>query len=197
MNDFQWKIFSPEIDQSNEIECIALLSAFPSVTIHLRKPYYTIEATRNYLDALDAAVLNKVVIHQHHELINEYSIKGIHLKSNDSQNPNKTQAISTSIHSMDDVLVKGPQFEYVFLSPIFDSISKRNYSKAFSTEELKQLLEQIKSQPIQLMALGGVDVATVKICKSLGFHGAGLLGALWLSSNPVDSFEKIVQASSL
>jgi len=64
-------------------------------------------------------------------LLNEFNIKGIHLNEK-----NRREGIlekfysdirSTSFHSIEDLVADKSKYEYVFLSPIFDSISKIGY----------------------------------------------------------------------
>ena len=69
-------------------------------------------------------------------------------------------------------------FNYVFLSPIFDSISKSDYKAAFEMS----VLEDASARGIidkKVMALGGVTAENMKTIKELGFGGAVVLGDLW------------------
>ena len=68
--------------------------------------------------------------------------------------------------------------DYVFLSPIFDSISNQGYGKAFTSEEL----QNAKNQGLigeRTYALGGVELSRLPALRALGFGGAAVLGALW------------------
>ena len=62
-------------------------------------------------------------------------------------------------------------YDYVTLSPIFDSISKQGYKSAFKLMELKN---KIKGKKV--VALGGVTPDKFSYLKSIGFKGAALLG---------------------
>ena len=52
---------------------------------------------------------------------------------------------------MQEVRREGAGYDYVFLSPIFDSVSKQGYQAAFEPAELRALLPA----PCPVIALGG------------------------------------------
>ena len=71
----------------------------------------------------------------------------------------------------------------MFLSPIYDSISKEGYGAAFSRIDLKQAADEgiIDSK---VLALGGVSLEHIPEVRSMGFGGAAVLGALWQAKEP-------------
>ena len=85
----------------------------------------------------------------------------------------------------------------VFLSPIFDSISKTGYKSKFDLQEIKSFLQKQKALPFgeglggALIALGGIDEDKIEICRELGFAGVAVLGAIWNSSLPVEKFKRL------
>ena len=71
-----------------------------------------------------------------------------------------------------------PKLNYVFLSPIFDSISKQGYRSAFDDATLKKAsAEGIIGQKV--VALGGVTRERVALLEKYGFGGAAMLGDIW------------------
>jgi thiamine-phosphate pyrophosphorylase len=67
---------------------------------------------------------------------------------------------------------------YLFLSPIFDSISKQGYCSNFSIE----LLREAQAEGIidnKVIALGGVTPRKQPLLESLGFGGYAMMGAVW------------------
>lgn len=90
-----------------------------------------------------------------------------------------------------------------FLSPVYDSISKFGYKHNFSINELKEGItcwkdfqrKQNKTQ--KLFALGGVETSNIKELVELGFDGAAVLGAVWHSSDPVETWKEIHKANTL
>ena len=66
--------------------------------------------------------------------------------------------------------------DYVFLSPIFDSISKQGYKGVFSENVLRNAEGIIDAKVI---ALGGVTFSAIPWLQSLNFGGAAFLGDVW------------------
>ena len=87
-------------------------------------------------------------------------------------------SISCSCHSLEEVAKKKPTSDYVFLSPIFNSISKAGYEAAFSTAALhKAAAESLIDNKVY--ALGGVSKEHIAQLKELSFGGAAFLGDVW------------------
>ncbi len=145
--------------------------------IHIRKPHYDFAAMRALIESLPEDIYPWLTLHDHHVLAAEYGLGGIHLNS---RNPvitcTFTGHVSRSCHSFDEVCAH--DCDYYFLSPVFDSISKRNYRGAFNGSQLCEAL----SGPLagrEVYALGGVDALHLSAVHRLGFAGAALLGAIW------------------
>lgn len=64
-------------------------------------------------------------------------------------------------------------YDYLTLSPIYDSISKEGYKSSF---ERKDLENEIRNLPIDVIALGGVTPDKFEELKAIGFAGAAMLG---------------------
>ena len=76
---------------------------------------------------------------------------------------------------------------YSWQAAIFDSISKNNYSSAYSGS---QLMQASKTGIIdrKVIALGGIQSNNIRHVKELGFGGAAVLGDIW---NRFDSFNTV------
>lgn len=83
-----------------------------------------------------------------------------------------------SCHTLEEVVRYKAQCDYLFLSPIFDSISKEGYASAFSHQELCLAAREgiIDSR---VVALGGVTPELIPYLASLGFGGVAMSGALF------------------
>ncbi len=171
-------------------------------TFHVRKPKMSTEAMRTYLGKINSKYYSRIVIHSHHELAYKFHLKGIHL-SDKHLKDHFLEAwlrmkylkyklpdlqISTSFHDLGTLLKSTKKYNYVFLSPIFDSISKLGYRNRFNMETL---LTAIKKSKYELIALGGVDEQHIQQIKDMGFSGCAVLGAVWMSDNPVEKFKTI------
>lgn len=147
--------------------------------VHIRKPSATCEQLALLLDSLPKWCYDRLVVHDCLELANEYHLRGIHLNRRNHAIPdNFTGSLSMSCHSLEEVDIKKDMAEYVFLSPIFNSISKSGYNSAFSKEELHNAMKQ-GTIDHKVIALGGVSAANIDTVKDLGFGGAALLGDIW------------------
>ena len=80
--------------------------------------------------------------------------------------------------SVEEVKSKKHFYDYVFMSPIYDSISKVNYYSTYTAEELRDA-QRTKIIDSKVMALGGINADNLLEIKDFGFGGAVILGDLW------------------
>ena len=146
--------------------------------IHLRKPESTIDECRKLLTKLTAEQRSKIVIHDYPELYFEFSLRGVHINRYITSLPiGYNGSTSRSCHTFEEVLRYKEECDYLFLSPIFDSISKRGYKSRFSDEVLRRASVEglIDSKVI---ALGGVTLDKIPYLRSLNFGGVAMMGAI-------------------
>lgn len=159
--------------------------------VHIRKPSATREQLALLLDSLPKWCYDQLVVHDCLELANEYHLRGIHLNRRNHVIPDNFKgSVSMSCHSLEEVDIKKDMADYVFLSPIFNSISKSGYNSAFSKEELHNAMKQGTIDK-KVIALGGVSLANIDTVKDLGFGGAALLGDIWDRTESPDFDEYI------
>ena len=170
--------------------------------LHVRKPDYSKEEMVNFLELIPN-YHHKVVLHSHYELIREFDVAGINLNSRAlgqlSYHDELTSAcdirelcvrdgkvsvygvvpdlVSYSAHGFSEIQQLPFATDYLFLSPIFDSISKVGYNSAFNDAEV--LTAFLQSSDRKVIALGGLNSERVDICKELGFDGYAMLGDIW------------------
>ena len=145
--------------------------------LHLRKPGHSVDETRNYLELLPVELHQKIVLHDHYELADEFELAGLNWNKRNAEKSRGVNFFSYSAHSFDEIDQLDDQLEYVFLSPVFDSISKSNYTSAFADTE--QLKSKLKNSDHKVIALGGVTAEKVNEVKDLGFAGYAMLGHIW------------------
>lgn len=146
--------------------------------VHLRKPDADINYCRELLQRLSPSELCRVVIHDHYSLYEEFTLRGVHLNRNIEEYPLSYRGQrSRSCHSIEEVARFKHDYDYLFLSPIFDSISKPDYSSMFSHQELLRASQQgvIDSR---VVALGGVTPDREAYLQSLGFGGFAMMGGI-------------------
>lgn len=148
--------------------------------LHLRKPDADIQYCRELLKKLNLEERKNIIVHDYPDLYEEFSLKGIHINKNVTTLPESYQGFRTrSCHSLEEVMRYKNYYDYVFLSPIFDSISKVGYNSAFSDK----MLREASSKGIideKVVALGGVTFDKIPYLKELNFGGAAMLGNIWL-----------------
>lgn len=155
-----------------------LLSADSRFLLHLRKPGASADEYRTVLKQLPANFLPRITLGDHFELAEEFAVGGVHLSSRQSEyKGTRTLRVSRSCHSFAE-LENIQSYDYVFFSPIFNSISKQAYDAAFSTDDLL-CASQTGLINSKVIALGGVDVNTLPSLTPYSFGGAAVLGTVW------------------
>jgi len=192
---FKIIIITPETNHPQEEQILHALVRAHGITIHVRKPDFTELEYKSYLSRY-ASIFSHMVLHEHHSLAKEFSVKGIHLKEVDRNSAKEidknVNVISTSFHTIEDIKNNLREFEYIFYSPLFKSISKENYGTNTTEEQLAETLSALKKQTnIPIIGLGGINEENIALVKKCGFDGAAVLGSVWQQSNPVESFHRI------
>ena len=109
----------------------------------------------------------------------EFNLMGIHLNARNPSEPHDYAGhVSCSCHSVEEVKNRKHFYDYVFMSPIYDSISKVNYYSTYTAEELREA-QKAKIIDSKVMALGGINEDNLLEIKDFGFGGAVVLGDLW------------------
>ena len=149
--------------------------------LHIRKPGYSIKEIKKYIELIPEKYHKYLVIHKYIELYADYNVKGIHFNPDHKHLINEFEDVniqkSMSTHSFNEILnLKG--FNYVFLSPVFDSISKHGYRSMFSPEEITEFFKN-NALNTKVIALGGISAENIETALSMGFDGAAVMGALW------------------
>ncbi len=178
-----------------EIDLINSMFEHGLNTFHLRKPDYHEEQITDFLELVEPVFHSRIILHSSFGLLRRYRLGGVHIpfamavKSNIIQlKRDKKISISSSFHSLYEVKEKNEYIDYAFLSPIFDSISKKNYKAGFDCTELHRVLQRVNTR---MVALGGCKALNLSHIKELGFSGAAVLGAVWNSSDPLVSYLEI------
>lgn len=161
---------------------------------HLRKYENSLSEIEPFIKEIKPEYRDRIVLHQFHEMAHEFEITRLHFSENDrkhktdaelKQLKEKGMILSTSVHSMEDYNSLSTCFDYAFLSPVFDSISKTDY-KAQPFD-----MASNKNKTVKLIALGGVKADNCLQVFEMGFDGVALLGSIWKSDEKIESFRKI------
>lgn len=179
---------------------------------HLRKKDYTLDQIIYYLNNIPAKFYERIIIHSHFHLVEEYGLRGLHFKKNytiqDFVKDNHStlekarqhyQHISHSVHSLSDIKNNTFPFDYLFLSPVFDSISNKGYNSKIKIQTVRKFFKDEPNHP-EVIALSGINIEKIESIHTTGFNGFGLLGYIWLRykengnlHEAVDRFHQVQQ----
>ena len=111
--------------------------------------------------------------------VNSFLLRNIHLNKNVTILPNGYEGFKTrSCHSFEEIIKYKHEYDYLFLSPIFNSISKVANKSGFNEEELlKASTDGLIDEKV--IALGGVTFDKIPYLKRLHFGGVAMIGALY------------------
>lgn len=187
-------VIAPEKDIPNEIEILHQLFNAGLQYYHLRKPFKDLDQHTNYLNKIESQYHNRIVVHYYHELINSFNLKGIHFQEQKRRdtidNPTRYfknlnmfgKTISSSFHNQEELNNCYFEFDYHLLSPVFNSISKKDYKgRGFNVNHINKTI----------VGVGGVTAENLSKFNTLGYKGVGVLGGVWGAEKPVEAFKKI------
>jgi Thiamine monophosphate synthase len=165
----------------NEARALFSLVENGAEIIHVRKPGITESVICEYLNKVHPEILYHITIHYFPHLAGYFGLGGVHEKPDTIGRISGSFRKSASCHNWAEVKSCMGHADYVFLSPIFDSVSKVGYQAAFAEEQLKILLKDPDRPPV--VALGGITEDTVGQARSYGFEGAAAIGSIWAIKN--------------
>lgn len=186
---------------ANEAEIINQLFEAGMRRFHLRKPGWDFKQLTGLLSQIDQTFHHDIAIHGHHEIAGQFNLKRLHYTERNRFNTEPEKLISqkgqgyelsTSVHDL-DFLKSLRAFDYVFFSPVFNSISKPGYQGGLP-ESFRLQKDDVKPK---LIALGGVGNSNLNKIKEMNFDGAAVLGAIW--SRPeqaVSNFKKLKESAN-
>ena len=190
-------VLTSERALENEADQINELFANGLEVLHFRKPTFDKQGYSILLNQIAAKYHSRIMLHQYHELCEEFGLRGIHLQEQPRRDLkdqltqyvdsylDKGYKVSSSFHSKEDIKNCTVSFEYVLLSPVFGSISKTGYKgKGFDVNDLKEFV----------IGMGGINESTLQATFDLGFKGVGVLGGVWNAENALKSFNQIYNA---
>lgn len=151
--------------------------------LHLRKPGCTAAKLKKLIKEIDPHFYNRISIHQHHVLAEEFNLGRLHYTEQHRQLTSykvleKQQEdgfiLSSSIHQL-SVLPGLKYLKYVFYGPVFNSISKPGYESVVAPGFRLPL----HTKGPRIIALGGITMSLIETVKQMNFDGAALLGSVW------------------
>ena len=193
-------VISPSKKQENEVPFLLNMFEQGLTTYHIRKKTFSTRQLKNLIEEIPKKYHTRLVIHSHHELALRYDLKGIYISRSHKKRKirlwffmnwlklwKNNIEVSITFRSIEDVFDFNQLYNYIFLSPIFDTISG-NFQSAFSDYNLKPTLKNTK---YKVVARGGVSITTIQKAHELGFAGVAFYSSIWKSTAPVQEFMKV------
>lgn len=161
--------------------------------LHLRKPEASASEMRNILEKIPVCYHSRISLHDNFSLVEEFPyIGGLHLNRRNSDIPKGFNGqISRSCHSLEEIR-NCSNMDYLFLSPIFNSISKEGYESGFTIEELESASDKGIIND-KVFALGGIDEKTIPELHTISFGGVAVLGALWGNNPSIHNINELIK----
>ena len=177
----------------NEAETLAALCGAGVSVIHIRKPEASEPEIEELLKTLQAlgADMSRLTIHYNEPLARKYGLGGVHLRIEELlAGAGEGLRRSCSAHGWTEAERAATDADYVFLSPLFDSISKSGYRSAIDPAEAAERLRRRKGR---IVALGGIRPANIARVRRIGFDGAAVLGAAWSADEKAVNTERTLK----
>ena len=195
-------IITPETTMVNETGIINQLFLNGMQRLHLRKPSFTLPDYADYIRSVHVCYHSRIVVHGCYGLFSALGLGGIHLSSAARNNGTvgkeimhiPPRFISTSFHAWQEVEENDVAYGYVFISPVFDSISKKGYKAGISlggAVEIKRKFALAAKYCPPVIGLGGIAAPQIGLLQQHGFDGAAILGSIWAATDPVRPFVAI------
>jgi thiamine-phosphate pyrophosphorylase len=172
---------------------------------HLRKPGWEKGQVVDLLKGIPIQYHGKIIIHDNWNLMNDFDLGGIHVREKDkhSLSNGNCNFHSIAVHKLEELYKIEKEFKparpaggYALLSPIFNSISKKNVNAAFNLDDLKVAFASNRPQ-VPIYALGGIDLKNIFKAKEIGFDGVAILGFIWNIYKDKGSKEAILNFKKL
>jgi thiamine-phosphate pyrophosphorylase len=204
MNNFKVIVYSAEAIVKDEVYYLNDLLASGVQQLHLRKPNTPKYVLENLIVNIDPRQHSKIVIHHHYDLLDKYDLMGIHLTNKYLDKAHslnlhtviqaakiKNYTLSRAIHTLEELKLVDESYDFVSLSPVFDSISKQGYEGKVS-----QFVDFVsyKRTNLSVYALGGITKENIKVCKEMGFDGAIALGTIWRNTEPTQNYKELLNS---
>ena len=152
--------------------------------LHIRKPGAEPVFAERLLTLLHEDFRDRIMVHEHYYLKEEFGLRGVHVTEGGEQLPPSYRGVkSTSCHTVKELQEKKGQFDYMFLAPVFDSISAPAMKSAFTPDDLKSAASAGAINK-KVIACGGVNTENIRQLRDYGFGGVCILGDLWQHFSP-------------
>ncbi len=193
-------LISPSERKDSELPYLLNMFEKGLQTYHLRKTKFSTRELRNFIAEIPEKYHNRIVIHTHHELAMKFNLKGVYVSRSHKKRKYRTWLrmqwfklkkrklqVSAAVRSIESLLDYNSKYDYVLLSPVFDSLSG-NFQAGFTEHDLKNALKNTK---YNAFARGGISIDNIQKAYELGFKGVVFYSGIWKTSNPLQEFLRV------
>ena len=190
-------IYTPEEEVSTEIEKIVSMFELGADFLYLRKPNKDISYWYAYVEQFPYGKESKMITSDF-KLLHDLKLGGFHFKremlkslskkdlSENLRMLKESNFISSgTAHDLSELKKMDGQFDIILISPLFDSISKKEYLGNWDLDNLKTLIDKRTSKTSLLIGQSGINNQNISIIQSLGLDGYALLGYLWNTNDDI------------
>jgi thiamine-phosphate pyrophosphorylase len=197
-------VISSSTHLENEAQIVTKLFEAGLETFHLRKLKWSTQKMKEFINQIPEHFHDRIYIHSHHNLVNKFSLGGIHLTSTHKKRKLQTWLmikwiklkqphlkITTSFKTIGNLLDTKYNYDYayVFLSPVFDNVSSK-FQSGFTEHSLNSALKKTK---LNVIARGGVDVTSIEKANKTNFKGLAFYSSIWKTNNPIVEFNRVIE----
>ena len=197
-------VISSSATIENEAQIVTKLFEAGLETFHLRKLRLSTKQMTEFIAQIPVHFHNRIFLHSHHRLASKFKLGGIHLTSTHNKKKYRTWIslklikfknpdiqITTSFKTIGQLLdnEQTQNYSYVFLSPVFDSISSR-FQSGFTEHSLRSAMQKTT---FDVIARGEIEVSSIEKACSINFKGLAFYSSIWKAKDPVAEFNKIVE----
>ncbi len=135
------------------------------------------------LNAINEKYYAGISMHQFPELVEKYNLSGFHFsysypyQKQIADRLKKNHQVSISTHTKCEIGEYEHIMDYMFLSPLFPSVSKKEEQFLLDKEKISNYL--LKGIQSKIIALSGIHPENAAEAFDLGFDGIAVLGSIW------------------
>lgn len=146
--------------------------------LHLQKPDSEPVYYERLLSLLPNDCYDKISVHEHYYLKDEFDLHGIHIDNPEEEIPeNYRKHVTRSTNRISDLKEMKKKCDYVCLHSLFDSLHD-NVKASLTVAEMQQAANSGLIDK-NVFALGGMALENIPLAKDLGFGGVCICGDLW------------------
>ena len=198
-------VVSPESRDPRELPAMERFFAAGLERYHVRKPSWPAAELEAWLRALPGDWRPRIVLHEHHDLVERLGLGGRHDKDAGGDGGGAPAGTSRSCHDIACLRRHLGAYPTILFGPVFPSLSKPGYgpTPGFPWYELWALFRRGDRAPgpgsrgpASVLAIGGITAQRLARCAELGFDGAAVLGAVWNGPDPARALAAVLHEAA-